>query len=193
VDHVIAPLDADHAAVVARLSAELAAALALAPDSAARRPHITLSSYTGLDPADAAAAVDPVLAQLAPLVVRAHGYGVFAGDNDNDLSLHVMVVRDRSLDELHDAVDAALCGAGACVAGSTRSSVWTPHVTLLDRGLTARSLGQAVALLACRAHRTWTIRLDSLVVGARRAGPAGRELPFRAHLAACRPRRAGEP
>jgi 2'-5' RNA ligase len=181
VDHVIAPLDADHAAVVARLSADLAAALALAPDSAVRRPHITLSSYTGLDPADATAAVEPVLARLAPLVVRAHGYGLFAGDDDNDLSLHVMVVRDRSLDELHDAVEWALCGAGACLLGSTRASVWTPHVTLLDRGLTARSIGRAVALLAGRPHRTWTIRLESLVVGARRAGPRGRELPFRSH------------
>ncbi len=100
-DHVIAPLDADHAAVVARLSAELAAALALVPDAAPRRPHITLSSYTALGPAAAVAAVAPVLARVEPLVVRAHGYGVFAGDNDNDLSLHVMVVRDRSLDELH--------------------------------------------------------------------------------------------
>ncbi len=52
-------------------------------------------------------------------------------------------------------------------------------MTLLDRGLTPRSLGQAVALLAGRAHRTWTIRLESLVVGARRAGPAGCELRFR--------------
>jgi 2'-5' RNA ligase len=179
VDHVIAPLDADHAAVVARLSAELAAALAVVPDAAPRRPHITLSSYTALGPAAAVAAVAPVLARVEPLVVRAHGYGVFAGDNDNDLSLHVMVVRDRSLDELHRAVEAALCGAGARVAGSTRASVWSPHVTLLDRGLTPRSLGQAVALLAGRAHRTWTIRLESLVVGARRAGPAGCELRFR--------------
>jgi hypothetical protein len=61
-----------------------------------------------------------VLSRLAPLVVRAHGYGVFAGDTDNDLSLHVMVVRNRALDELHDAVEAVLCGAGACLAGSTR-------------------------------------------------------------------------
>jgi hypothetical protein len=69
---------------------------------------------------------------------------------------------------------------GRLLGGQHPASVWTPNVTLLDRGLTPRSLGQAVALPARRAHRTWTIRLDSLAVGARRVGPAGRELPFRA-------------
>lgn len=183
-DHVIAPLDCDHTDVVARLSRELAGELGIGPDAAVRWPHITFTSYTSLAPADAAAALEPVLATTAPLVVRAHGYGLFTGDEDKDLSLHVMVVRDRSLDELHDAVDAALSDAGACVAGSTRASVWTPHVTLLDRGLTPRSLGQAVALLARRPHRTWAIRIGSLVVGARRTGPAGgRELPLRGRSA----------
>jgi 2'-5' RNA ligase len=179
VDHVIAPLDGDHAALVARLSAELAAALGIAPDAAAHRPHITLSSYTALAPQGAAAALAPVVAAAAPLEVRTHGYGVFTGDGDDDLSLHVMVVRSRALDELHDAVDAALAGAGACLAGSGRPGVWTPHVTLLDQGLTPRRLGRAVELLAHRPHRTWTVRLGSLAVGPRRGGPAaGCELPF---------------
>jgi 2'-5' RNA ligase superfamily len=126
VDHLVAPLDPDHARAVAQLSHDLAAELGIDPDRAApRRPHITVASYTGLEPVRAAAALAPVLAAVAPFTVRAHGYGVFAGDSDNDLSLHVMVVRTEALDDLHRRLHGALCAAGACVAGTTRPAAWT--------------------------------------------------------------------
>jgi 2'-5' RNA ligase len=165
VDHVIAPLDMDHARVVGQLSDDLAAALSIDLDDVAlRQPHITLASYTGLEPPRAATALAPVLAVTAPFTVRAHGYGLFTGDSDTDLSLHVMVVRTKALDELHRCVTAALCGAGAHLAGTTEPRVWTPHITLLDRGLTPRLLGHAVEMLAGRPHRTWSITLESLAV-----------------------------
>jgi 2'-5' RNA ligase len=170
VDHVVAPLDPDHAGVVAQLSHDLAADLGIDPERGApRRPHITVASYTGLEPVRAAAALAPVLAVVAPFTVRAHGYGVFAGDSDNDLSLHVMVVRTGALDDLHLRVHRSLCAAGACVAGTTGPAAWTPHITLLDRGLTPRLLGDAVEILTRRSHRTWSVPVTSVTVARRGA------------------------
>jgi hypothetical protein len=162
-DHVIAPLDADHARAVTLLGDDLAAALAVAPEAlVSRSPHITVASYTGLEPARVAEALEPVTTATPPFAVRAHGYGVFTGDADTDLSLHVIVVRTRALDELHRRVHWALDGAGANLAGTTHPSVWSPHVTLLDRGLTPRLLGHAIEVLAQRPHRTWSIGVTSL-------------------------------
>jgi 2'-5' RNA ligase len=167
-DHVIAPLDADHARAVTRLAEDLAAALAVAPEAVSvRTPHITVASYTGLEPARAAAALGPVAAATRPFTVRAHGYGVFTGDADSDLSLYVVVVRSRALDELHGRVHASLDAAGACVAGTTHPSVWSPHVTVLDRGLTPSLLGRAIEVLAHRPHRTWSIAVASLTIASR--------------------------
>lgn len=169
-DHVVAPLDPDHATVVEQLSHTLAVELGIDPEeSVPRRPHITVASYGGVEPGAAAAALAPAVAAMAPFSVRAHGYGVFAGDSDHGLSLHVMVVRTRDLDDLHRVVDRALSTAGACVAGTTRSGIWTPHITLLDTGLTPRLLGDAVEFLTCRPHRTWTVPVASVTVASRGA------------------------
>jgi 2'-5' RNA ligase len=168
-DHVSAALDADHAEAVTRLAADLADALAIAPDAVAcSTPHITLVSYTGLGPDRAAAALGPMATAAEPFIVRAHGYGVFTGDAYTDLSLHVSVVRTRALDELHAKVHAALGAAGACLAGITDPHVWSPHVTLLDRDLTPGLLGRAVEVLARRPHRTWSIGITSITIGASR-------------------------
>jgi 2'-5' RNA ligase len=176
-DHVIARLDADHERVVTELSHELADLLGIEPARARQGPpHITLVSYTGLDAAGAAAALAPVArAAPHPLAVRAHGYGMFTGDRDTDLSLHVMVVRTRELDRLHRRAHAALTAAGACMAGNTDPGVWTPHITLVDRGLTPARLGRAVEALAQRPHRSWTVGLTALAVTRRgpRGAPAG--------------------
>jgi 2'-5' RNA ligase len=172
VHHVIVPLDADHAHAVAQIAADLAAALAAPLETlACSSPHITLASYTGVETDRVAAALAPIAATTEPFTVRAHGYGVFAGEADADLSLHVMAVRTRELDELHRRVHAALDGAGACLAGNTHPSVWSPHVTVLDRGLTSRLVGRAVELLARRPHHTWSIDVDALAVAAGRGDP----------------------
>lgn len=175
-DHVIAPLDAHHTRVVTQLSVDLATALSLAPEVVAPRlPHITIASYAGLAPASVTGALGPVVDTARPFTVRAHGYGVFTGDADSDLSLHVMVVRTRVLDELHRQIHAALTAAGASrERGTTDASVWTPHITLLDRGLTPRLLGDAVEALARRPHRSWSIVIGSLAV-TRRQGDVGAE------------------
>ncbi|HET6966855.1 MAG TPA: 2'-5' RNA ligase family protein [Ornithinibacter sp.] len=169
IDHLIAPLDPDHDALVARLSRELAADLSIDPANAVTAPHITLVSYTGLSPRAAARALAPVARTTAALTVRAHGYGVFTGDVDTDLSLHVMVVRTRALDELQRRGHAALAAAGACLAGTTDPDVWTPHITLLGRGLTPPLLGRAVELLAHRPHRSWTVGISAVALTRRDA------------------------
>jgi 2'-5' RNA ligase len=172
-DHLIALLDADHERVVGELSRELADALSMDVAGAAQGPpHITVVSYTGLAPDAAARCLTPVLRRTAPVTVRAHGYGMFTGDAASDLSLHVMVVRTRELDELHRRAHAALVAAGACAAGTTAPAVWTPHITLLDRGLTPDLLARAVALLASRPRRRWNIELTTLTVASRAASGA---------------------
>jgi 2'-5' RNA ligase len=172
-DHVVAPLDPDHARVVAGLATGLAAELGIDPGATTpRRPHVTVASYSGLAPTATVDALRPAVAPIAPFSVRAHGYGVFAGDCDTDLSLHVMVVRTGTLDRLHRRVHHALAQAGACVAGTTAPSAWTPHITLLDRGLTPRLLGDAVEMLTRRPHRSWTVPVAAVAVTRRGTGPA---------------------
>jgi 2'-5' RNA ligase len=168
VDHVVVPLDPDHARGVVGLGRELATAVGCSPAAAPRAPHITLVSYTGLAAGAAAAALAPVAGALAPFVVRAHGYGLFAGDAPADLSLHVMVVRTPELDSLHRRVHRALAAAGAAPDGLTDASVWTPHITLLDRDLAPDRVGRAMELLACRPHRSWSVPVGTLAI-ARRA------------------------
>lgn len=170
-DHVVALLDPDHERLVARLSLELTDALSIDVAGAAKGPpHITLVSYRGLAPDTATRALAPVARDADPLTVRAHGYGMFTGDANTDLSLHVMVVRTRALDELQHRTYNALVDAGGNPAGTTHPSVWTPHITLLDHGLTPALLGRAVELLAHRPHRSWTIEVASLTVTRRAAG-----------------------
>lgn len=162
--HVIAPLDDDHVDAAAQLVSEVASALGIDPAGVASAPHLTIASYRGLAPGAAGRAVAAVAATVPPFRVRAHGYGMFVGDSDGDLSLHVMVVRTTPLDRLHARLHAALERTGARMDGLTRPDVWSPHITLLDRGLDPTLLGRAVARLACRPHRSWTVPIDSLAV-----------------------------
>jgi 2'-5' RNA ligase len=172
-DHVTALLDLDHDREVRRLTCELADSLGIDEAAVRRgRPHITLVSYTGLDAEAAVAALAPVARDLAPVWVRAHGYGVFTGDTASELSLHVMVVRTRPLDELHRRIRAALVAAGGTPDGTTDPKVWTPHITVLDRGLTPTLLGRAVELLAARPHRSWRVGIATLAVTRRAAAEA---------------------
>ncbi|HEX6419485.1 MAG TPA: 2'-5' RNA ligase family protein [Acidimicrobiales bacterium] len=164
-DHVTALLDTDHDRAVRRLTCDLAAALGVDEEAVRRgRPHITVVSFTGLAPGAAAAALAPVARATEPVWVRAHGYGVFTGDVDSELSLHVMVVRTRALDELHRRIRAALVAAGCTPDGTTEPQVWTPHITVLDRGLTPALLGRAVEVLAARPHRSWRVGISRLAV-----------------------------
>lgn len=171
-DHVIAPLDADHVDAATRLATEVADALSIDPACATSGLHITVASYTGLAPADASRALAHLAGTVAPLTVRAHGYGVFTGDGHSDLSLHVMVVRTTALDHLHGRVHSALCEAGATMDGLTRPEVWTPHITLLDRQLDPTLLGRAVELLARRPHRSWSVPIGSLAISTGRPARA---------------------
>jgi 2'-5' RNA ligase len=164
VDHVVIPLDRDHGAVLAVLADDLARAAGLPAPAEDRHAHVTVVSYAGLGRSAALEAARAVAADSAPLVVHAHGYGFFTGDDPTGLSLHVPVVRTALLDALHQRVCAALHRAGAQVAGWSEPDIWSPHITLVDRGLDPARLGAGAAWLARRHHPSWNIPVDRLQV-----------------------------
>jgi 2'-5' RNA ligase len=171
VQHVVAPLDPDHRRVAQALAGEALEAAGASGCPPLRPPHLTLVSYEGLAPAAAVAAVRTVAAAAAPIVVRAHGYGIFAGDVPSELCLFVPVVRDADLDGLQRRLRTALEAAGATVDGQSRPAVWTPHVTLLDRCLDPSRLAHAMERLAQRPHPSWNVLLDRIEI-------RGTALPF---------------
>jgi 2'-5' RNA ligase len=178
VEHVVVPLDPDHVAAVAALTADAAAAMGRGAP-ARSQPHVTLVAYTGPGRAAAREALADVAAEVAPFVLRAHGYGVFARTGHSGLSLHVPVVRNRQLDQLHARVVTALTTAGAEVAGWSQPELWSPHVTLLDRDLTATDVGAGIAALASRHHPSWHVPVDRLQLRGGWADPAEDEAEVR--------------
>jgi 2'-5' RNA ligase len=163
VDHVVIPLDSIHAGLVDAL-AECFAEAAGVRRAEGGTPHVTLVAYTGVERCTARAVVAAASADTAPFVVHAHGYGFFAGHDAGNLNVHVPVVRTDSLTALHRAVLNAIRGAGAVVAGWTEPEAWTPHITLLSRGLDPTRLGAGATWLAAHHHPSWQIPVDRVVV-----------------------------
>jgi 2'-5' RNA ligase len=161
VDHVVVPLDRDHVEAVGALTAEAAAAMGVVlPDRS--EPHVTVVAFGGVPRADALDAVRTAAADIAPFVLRAHGFGVFARTGHSGLSLHVPVIRNRSLDALHVCVYDALVAAGAEVAGWSQPELWSPHITLLDRDLEAAQVGAGIACLSSHHHPSWHVPVERL-------------------------------
>jgi 2'-5' RNA ligase len=181
-DHVVVPLGPMHARAVAVLARRLAPVVGPSVCVPAVA-HLTLVSFRGLARPDAVAALRPVAVAAAPFAVHAHGYGVFAGDGPNRLSLHVTVVRTSALDALHQRVRAALAGGGATLDGVTEPAVWTPHVTLLGEGLTPAVLARAIELLVARPHPSWDVEVAAMAVSRPDEPPGGDMLTFRAGAA----------
>ncbi|MGH9153001.1 MAG: 2'-5' RNA ligase family protein, partial [Acidimicrobiales bacterium] len=164
VDHVVLPLDDDHVRAVRGLVGGVIAATGLDGRAVRPEPHVTLLAYTGGDEAAVRGAVEALASAVAPFDVHAHGYGFFSGKEASELALHVPVVRTALLDALHRRLCAALTGAGAEVAAWCAPELWTPHVTLVDRGLHPDTLADAVAWLALRHHPSWQIPVDRLAL-----------------------------
>ena len=163
-DHVVIPLRRDHVGALATLAEGVASAAGVARSTVRPNPHVTLVAYTGLARAAALVAVEAAVADSGPFVLYAHGYGFFTGDDPQELSLHVPVVRNGPLDALHRDVCDGLHRAGAIVAGWSESALWSPHITLLDRGLDAAGLGAAAAWLAHRHHPSWHVPVDRVLL-----------------------------
>jgi 2'-5' RNA ligase len=164
--HVVAPLGPSHRHALLALLDE-ALVLHLLPDGQQPPwpPHITLVSFSGLPEQAATEALRPIAAGSRPLVARAHGYGLFTGSSPSELCLFVPVVRSTELDRLQRRFRGALEIAGATIAGQSRTEVWTPHVTLLDRCLAPSHLAEVVEHLARRPHPSWNLQLDRIIVG----------------------------
>jgi 2'-5' RNA ligase len=183
--HVVAPLDPDHIRAARELIEQVRTAAGLPElEPPCWEPHVTLVSYGGLVPAVAVEALRGLAATSSPLVVRAHGYGFFAGDAPSELCLFVPVVRDGEIDRLQRCLGTRLEDAGATLCGQSRPAVWTPHITLLDRCLDPARLSLAVGHLATRPHPSWNVRLDRLEIGRTAldlTGPARRQDRPRRH------------
>jgi 2'-5' RNA ligase len=133
---------------------------------------VTVASFTELDRAVAAGVLREAVARLRPFTLRAHGFGVFAGEGGHR-TLHVQVVRGPALQELHLAVLGALEGAGATVAAWTQPDLWTPHITVLDEGPTGGGVLESIRDLATHHHPSWRIPIDRLLVIGAASAPCG--------------------
>lgn len=163
-DHVVIPLDRGHVASVDELARQVAEAAGVVAQARTQHPHITVLAYRDVATARVAEAVAPLVAGFEPFTVHAHGYGFFTGSEPSDLSLHVPVVRSAPLDAVHSALWSELGDAGAEIAGWSQPAVWSPHITLLDRRLDPAGLARAVAWLARRAHPSWSVAVDRIVL-----------------------------
>lgn len=183
-DHVVIPLGPDHAgaarAVISDLSATVTASrtedLATGPVPHAPQgadPHVTVVAFGGLSYGDAVKAVTAAAQDLAPFVVRAHGWGLFTGEKETQLCLFVPVVRTRELDELHRRVYEALERAGATISGQTARETWTPHIALLDRDLDAPGLARIATHVAYQPHPSWNVPVEELGVTGPGSDPGG--------------------
>ena len=167
-DHVVLPLGTTHRDALAALQRR-----ATGGSSVREHPHVTVATFTGIDRAQATRALRRAVGHLSPFVVRAHGFGIFAGD-DGHRTLHVQVVRGPALAALHAEVTRALEEAGAIVAEWTGSELWTPHITVLEEGSSPGLVSDAIRNLAGRHHPSWHIPVDRLsVIGS--AGARWRE------------------
>ncbi len=162
-DHLVIPLDRDHTQALTELVRATAMAAGLADTAEVPCPHVTLIAHGGLPP-DAVRAVTDVVTGTTPFAIHAHGYGFFTGDDPSDLSLHVPVVRTAPLDDLHRRLCDALHGTGTQTAPWSEPELWSPHITMLDRGLDPTSLGTAAAWLAQRHHPRWCIPVDRIAL-----------------------------
>jgi 2'-5' RNA ligase len=175
--HVVAPLDPDHRQAALRLIDQVCAAAGV-PEARwpVRQPHVTLVAFEGIAPGAAVEALRDLTGTgtTAPLVVRAHGYGLFAGGVPSQICLFVPVVRDQGIDRLQRRIGTRLEEAGAIIAGHSRPAVWTPHVTLFDRCLEPVRLSRVVEQLARRAHPSWNVRLDTIELDGTRLDLTGR-------------------
>jgi hypothetical protein len=179
VDHLLLPLDPPHIEAVERVAEVVSTAAHLDP-APGPAPHITLLAYDGLPRDDVERVLRPIVTRTAPFQVNAHGYGLFTGGRPQDLCLFVTVARCAPLERGHSTVFHAMEHAGARVSGADRPSSWLPHVTVVDRGLDACTLGVAVASLAGRGHPRWHIPIDCVVLAGGRQDRSGDHvvLPF---------------
>lgn len=162
-DHIVVPIGRDHAEAITALVSDVEAAAGVT-QSGAWLPHVSLVAYDDLSRDAAVRAVRGSLADTAPFVMHAHGYGFFTGDRPSDLSLYVPVVRAAALDALHARLWGALGLAGARRAGWSAPDHWSPHLTIVDRTLDPQALGTAVTHLARRHHPSWSIPVDRVLL-----------------------------
>jgi 2'-5' RNA ligase len=157
------PLDDSHRDALDVLVRGIAAAAGVHA-SPASPAHITLAAFRGVARETLASALTAALRWTGPFTVHAHGFGLFAGRDPGQLSLHVDVVRSPDLERVHELVLHELLVLGADVAPWSEADAWSPHITLLDRGLDPSGVGVAAAWLAQRHHPSWQIPVRRLLV-----------------------------
>lgn len=170
--HVLLPLDGSHESAVRRLAAGAALAAGLDPGAGPTGHHVSLVVVPGATLEGVRLAMAEVAQAVEPLAIRAHGYGFFTDGTTPGTSLHVPVVCGPALLELHRRACVALEARGMAPAAWTAPERWSPHITVLDRGLDPVALGRAVTWLGGRHHPHWSIPIDRLAVEGRQGDAA---------------------
>ena len=158
---VVVLLDRVHAHSVEQLWEELEARFGVRRVQEVPLPHLSLQGFRSYDPERMVFGLERLASRHA-FRVHAHGYGFFSGQTDECLTLHVPLVRTEELSALHGAVRGELTCAGQATDGFYEPQNWSPHVTIADRDLTPRLLGEIAHWLATRPHHSWTIGIDNL-------------------------------
>lgn len=96
----------------------------------------------------------------APFHVIANGIGLFTG---RKLVVHVPIVRNDALNELHRDLWQALAPIGTGIVHHFHPELWIPHITLAHAGLTAEVLPHLVTWLADRSFK-WDVGIDEIAV-----------------------------
>ena len=163
-DCVVVLLDAESAAAVARLWAELEARWGVLPPRPNEPPHLTLAVLRGsYEPAAMRSALEEVTHAWAPFRVTSAGYGLFVGHGaDRPAVLQLPFTRTPRLSALHEAVVCKVAELGLVVEGQYQPEHWRPHVTLADLGSPSQLVGEVTTWLVAEGPRHTTAVVDNL-------------------------------
>jgi 2'-5' RNA ligase len=155
---IVSLLDDEHYALVEHLWDKLETELGVHGLYKTPLPHFSYHVAGGYD-LDLLESILPRLASwCATFRARTTGLGVFSGDHP---VLYVPVVRNSTLNALHQRLWHELAVASTDTVEYYRPERWMPHITLADGGVVKDHLPDIVRLLSPRAF-DWKIEVNNL-------------------------------
>jgi 2'-5' RNA ligase len=161
---VVALLDRETADTVRRLWSDLRARWGLELWHPTGEPHLTLAIVGQQPPRRLEDGVAATASRWAPFPVTGAGYGVFVGHGAECPVVHLALTRTPQLSALHEEVARVVAECGGVIDGQSQPQFWRPHVTLADRGLVPRAVGELMGYLADRGPKHWTVEVNNLSI-----------------------------